>query len=172
MLWLYVIGSFIVLIGISAFFGAPYVPSRRRDVKHMFNELIPLSPDDVVLDLGSGDGVVLREVSRRGARAVGYEIHPLFVWVSKALSLNDELVTVRWANAWTAAFPSDVTVVYIFSVGRDADKLARKMQREADVLDRSIQLVCYGNPLPGVTPTRTYEAYTLYIFHPLHRNKA
>lgn len=172
MLWVYGIGSMFVLIGISAFFGAPYVPSRRRDIKRLFNELIPLTSEDVVLDMGSGDGVVLREVSRRGAKAVGYEIHPLFVWISKLLSFNDERVTIHWANAWTAAFPKDVTVVYIFSVGRDGRKLARKAQREADILGRPVKLVCYGNPLPGVVSSNSFEAYTVYIFQPLHLSKA
>ena len=74
----WIIGSLVVLVGISVFFGAPYVPSIRRDVRRLFDTEISLQPHDVVLDIGSGDGLVLREVSRRGAKAIGYEIHPLF----------------------------------------------------------------------------------------------
>ena len=170
--WVYLIGSIAVFLGMSVFFGAPYVPSRRRDVRRMFDELVVLTRDDVVLDMGSGDGLVLREVSRRGAKAVGYEIHPFFVGLSKLLSLGDPRVAVRWANAWTAAFPAAVTVVYIFAVGRDAQKLIQTMQREADALGRPLRLVCYGNALPGVTPVKTFEAYTLYSFQPLHLAKA
>jgi len=172
MIWVYLIGSAFVLIGISAFFGAPYVPSRRRDVKRMFDELVSISSEDVVLDIGSGDGLVLREASRRGARAIGYEIHPLFVWISRFLSRRDENVTIHWANAWTASFPSDVTVLYAFSVGRDSVKLTQKVQREVDAIGRPVKLVCYGNPLPALTPTESFEAYYLYIFQPLHLSKA
>jgi len=168
MRWLYVVGCIVVLMGISAFFGAPYVPSRRRDVKRMFDELVPIGPGDVVLDIGSGDGLVLREVSRRGAMAVGYEIHPLFFALSKVLSAGDARVDVRLVNAWTTRFPQDVTLLYAFSVGRDGVKLTRKVQKEVDRIGRPVKLVCYGNPLPGVTPAESYEAYFLYIFQPLH----
>lgn len=168
MLIFYIIGAIVVLIGISAFFGAPYVPSHRRDVKHLLDELTPVSKGDVVLDIGSGDGLVLREVSRRGARAVGYEIHPLFVAISKLLSFGDSRVVVKWANAWTAPFPKNVTLVYAFAVGRDGKKLSRKVQQEADTLKRPLTLVCYGNPLPGRAPHSTMGAYYLYVFEPLH----
>lgn len=172
MIWLYSAGLVVALLGISAFFGAPYVPTRRRDLKRMFDELLPLSADDVVLDFGSGDGVVLREVSRRGARAIGYEIHPLFAGLSKLLSWGDVRVKVCLVNAWIAPFPSDVTAVYAFAVGRDSQQLINKMQREVDRLGRPLRLVCYGNPLPGRQPTQTFEAYALYHFQPLHLGKA
>lgn len=164
MLWLYLIGAFVVFIGISAFFGAPYVPSLRRDIRRLFDELTPVGPDDVVLDIGSGDGIVLREVSRRGARAIGYEIHPFFVGLSRLFSIGDKRVTVRWVNAWAAPFPEDVTLIYAFAVGRDGKKLARKVQSEAVRLNRSLTLVCYGNPLPNKDPVRSFEAYHLYRF--------
>jgi hypothetical protein len=168
MLWVYIVGMVVVLVGISVFFGAPYVPSHRKDVRRMFEGLVPISEGDVVLDIGSGDGIVLREASRRGARAIGYEIHPLFVGISKIASFGDSRVQVKWTNAWTAPFPKSVTLVYIFAVGRDGVKLMKKMQREADALGRPLTLVCYGNALPGKTPVQTFEAYYLYTFEPLH----
>lgn len=168
MITLYIIGTLIVLIGISVFFGAPYVPSHKKDIKQVFDDLAPIGPGDTVLDIGSGDGIVLREVSRRGARAVGYEIHPLFVFIAKLLSWGDKNVTVKWANAWTAPFPKQTTLVYMFGVGRDGSRLARKMQREADLFGKPLPLVCYGNPLPERQALREVGAYYLYVFEPLH----
>lgn len=167
-MWLSIVGTIVVLIGMSAFFGAPYVPSHRKDVHRLFDELTPIGKDDVVLDIGSGDGLVLREVSRRGARAVGYEIHPLFVGISRLLSWRDTRVRVIWANAWTAPFPKKVTLVYVFGVGRDAKRLARKMQKEVDQLQRPLSLVCYGAGLPGRKAQQSVGAYHLYVFEPLH----
>lgn len=145
-----------------------YVPSHRRDIRWLFDHLTPVGKGDVVLDLGSGDGIVLREVSRRGARAVGYELHPVFVAIARLASWGDRQVQVRWANIWTAPFPDDVTLVYAFSVGRDGARLAKKMQQEADRAGRSLSLVCYGNALPGRTPTAAEGAYFVYRFEPLH----
>lgn len=168
MLAVYLIGALIVFVGMSVFFGAPYVPSRRRDIQRLFSEARLLHKEDVVLDIGSGDGMVLREVSRRGASAVGYEIHPLFVAISKILSRGDKRVRIELVNAWLAPFPKDVTLVYAFSVGRDRVRLARKVQQEATRLNRELTLVCYGNPLPGLQPDQRFEAYLLYTFQPLH----
>lgn len=162
MAWLYIVGGIIVLLGASVFFGAPYVPTKRRELRRMFDILYPLSKNDVVLDIGSGDGVVLREVSRRGIRAVGYEIHPVYWLVSKVLSWGDRKVSVRLCNAWTTPFPDEVTLVYAFSVQRDSRKLVWTVRREAGRLGRPLTLVCYGSPIKGITPTRTYEAYFLY----------
>lgn len=170
MIAMYVIGAIVVLLGMSVFFGAPYVPSHKRDVKRLFDELTPVSEGDTVLDIGSGDGIILREASRHGARAIGYEIHPLFVGISRLLSWGDKNVSVKWANAWTAPFPDDVTLVYAFAVGRDGAKLTRQVQREANRLGRTLRLVCYGNPLPDRAATAAFEAYHLYNFEPLHRS--
>jgi len=172
MAWVYIVGGIVALLGFSVFFGAPYVPSRRRDLKRMFDELYPLSESDVVIDVGSGDGVILREASHRGAHAVGYEISPLLVAISKWLSRGDKRVTVTMANFWLAQFPEATTVIYAFSVERDAKKLTRKIQSEADRLNKPLILICYGSPLPHVTVKREFEAYHLYEFYPLQVSEA
>ena len=161
-----VVVSIIIIIGLGALFGAPYVPSHRRDVRRLFAEYISLDTHDVVVDMGSGDGVVLREISKQGAQAVGYEIHPLFVGISRLLSRGDKNVRIVWRNAWRVSFPNDVTLVYIFSVGRDSKRLVRKIQAEANRLKRPLKLVCYGNPLPH-RQAQSFEAYFLYTFEPL-----
>jgi len=172
MVWMYIVGGLVVLLGFSAFFGAPYVPSRRRDLVRMFDTLYPLKSSDVVVDVGSGDGVVLREVSKRGAKAIGYEISPLFAGVSKWLSRNDTNVSVVIANFWQASFPEEATVVYAFSVGRDVKKLQNKLQSEATRLQKPLSLICYGSPLTGITQKGQFEAFHLYEFYPLQASVA
>lgn len=167
MIWFYVVGGVVALLGFSVFFGAPYVPSRRRDLKRMFDKLYPLSAKDTVIDVGSGDGIILREASRRGAKAVGYEISPLLVVISKWLSRHDKKVTISMANFWLAKFPKATTAIYAFSVERDARKLTKKIQSESDRLNKPLILICYGSPLPKKPAERTFEAYHLYLFEPL-----
>lgn len=172
MIWGYIIGAVVLLLGFSVFFGAPYVPSRRRDLKRMFDNLYPLSKYDLLVDLGSGDGLILREASRRGAKAVGYEISPLLVSLSKWFSRNDKNVNIQLANHWQAEFPEETTVVYAFSVERDARKLEKRIQAEADRLKKPLTLICYSSPLPNTKVIRTFEAYHLYEFYPLQVTEA
>lgn len=162
--WVYIAGGIVLLLGMSVFFGAPYLPSRRRDLRRMFDTLYPLSKHDVVFDAGSGDGVVLREVSRRGAKAVGYEINPVYWLVSVLLSRRFKRVTVLLRNFWVEKFPDDVTLVYVFAVSRDGKRLVKKITQERKRLDRPLTVVCYGSPLPGIEPTQSFEAYHLYHF--------
>ncbi len=61
---------------------APFVPTPMPVVERML-ELAKVSKDDVVFDLGSGDGrMVITAAQRYGARGVGVEINP--VWVRYA----------------------------------------------------------------------------------------
>lgn len=166
MTWL-IIGIVVLLFGFVVLFGAPYVPSQRRYLKHLFDH-IRLGPNDTLVDLGSGDGVVLRVARRYGARVVGYELNPVLVAVSRMLSVGDKAVTTRLANAWRTRFPDETTIVYIFSVGQDEARLLKTMRREAERLGRPLRLICLGNPLKTITAEETFEAYSIYSIAPRH----
>ncbi len=57
--------------------GAMFHPSARIRVK-TFLDNVPMKKGDLLIDIGCGDGRVLREANRRyGVRAVGFEINPL-----------------------------------------------------------------------------------------------
>lgn len=63
---------------------APFVPSPQITVEEMLR-LANVGPEDIVYDLGSGDGrVVIAAATRFGARAVGVEIDPTLVAQSKS----------------------------------------------------------------------------------------
>ncbi len=161
-----IIGIFLLVVGIGALFGAPYVPSQRRYLKRAFDELYPLQSTDVLVDIGAGDGVILREASERGARAIGYEINPILYVVARWMSRRHDRVSVRLSNFWTSELPEETTVVYAFSVNRDAAKLTRKLQAHVDETGRPVALLCLGSPLTAMTPEGSLDAYTLYHFLP------
>lgn len=171
MMWLLILGIIILGFGFVAFFGAPYVPSRRRYIERAFEQLYRLTADDVLVDVGSGDGIVLRVAAKKGARAIGYEIHPILVLVSRLLA-RGKTIRVELANFWHVSLPPDTTIVYAFAVSRDGKRLIQRMQHEADRLQRDLKLMCYASPLPGMKADKSFEAYHLYTFHPLHPPKA
>lgn len=156
----------VTMFGFVAFTGAPYVPSRRRDLQRAFNELYQLKEADSLVDIGSGDGVVLREASRRGARAIGYELHPLLVLLSRWLSRGDKKVSVRLANFWRTPLPDDTTVVYLFGDGRDIAKMVQYLQCQTNRIDRDIWLISYGFEAADLELKRTVGAHNLYLLRP------
>jgi len=172
MTWFVVVGALIIFFGFATFFGAPYVPSRKRFITRAFEKLYTVTARDLVVDVGSGDGIVLRMAAQKGARAVGYEINPLLVLISKLVSANNPNITVHLANFWLVELPAETTIVYAFAVSRDGKKLIAKMQHEANRLQKTLKLMCYASPLPGKKAEATFEAYHLYSFHPLHQSQA
>lgn len=167
----FIIICLFLMFGLVVFFGAPYVPSHQKDVKKALAHF-NIGNADLLVDIGSGDGRVLRLASRLGAHAVGYEINPILVVISRLLSFRDRRVRVMFRNVWFAKLPHNTTIVYAFSVLRDEKKLTMFLQREANRLDRSLKLLCYASPLKNMVAVDTFEAYHLYIFYPLQSKKA
>lgn len=170
LIWLFTL--IVLLFGFVVFKGAPYVPSKKRELRAAFRELYPLNKTDVLVDIGSGDGIVLREAAQCGARAIGYELNPLLVLISKWLSRRDGTVDIIMADFWKARLPKDTTVVYTFGESRDIGKMARFVAQEASRLDKPLFLISYGFAVPHQPPYKTYQAYYLYHFAPLHTKKA
>ena len=170
-IWFGLLLAVVLLFGFVAFFGAPYVPTFRRDLRTIFRTLCPLSKGDVLVDLGSGDGVVLREAARHGASAIGYELNPALVWLSKWLSRRQGNITIHTANMWQVALPAETTVVYIFAVERDVKRVAQKMQDEANRLGKPLKMISHGFTLPDKTPVKQVGAHFLYDFIPLQSEK-
>jgi hypothetical protein len=170
LLWL--LGGIVVLFGFVVFRGAPYVPSHRRDVALAFDELYELSEKDVLVDAGSGDGVILRMAAARGAKAVGYELNPALVAVSRLLSRKNEKIRIRLSDFWLTPLPYDTTVVYGFMVQRDINKMAKKLQSEANRLEHPLYFISYGSEIPARPKIKASGAHNLYRFDPLHAAKA
>lgn len=168
-----IIGVIVLLLFVLVVFrGAPYVPTHSREVKSALTKLYPLGTDDFLVDAGSGDGIVLRQASRYGARALGYELNPILVLISWLLARGNARVSTKLADFWYAEFPQETTVVYIFSVSRDADKLDQKIQREATRLNHTIALITYGASLKHRQVTKQLRGHHLYIFTTLQEGKA
>lgn len=167
-IWIIAVAMFISF-GVIVFRGAPYVPTHRRAIERAFHELYPLSAKDILIDVGSGDGVVLRTAARCGARAIGYELNPFLVAISRWLSRRDERVEVRLKDMWTAPLPDDTTVVYAFVVSRDLPRLTRLLERHVERTGRPVAFIGYASALTGREPDAVVGAHALYRITPLHR---
>ena len=169
-LWLCMI--VVILFGFVVFRGAPYVPSKRREIVQAFTELYALDADDLLVDIGSGDGIVLREAARQGARAVGYELNPILVLISRVISRKEKNIRVVLADFWRVKLPDETTVVYTFGESRDIARMAKKVASEANRLGKPLAFISFGFKVPGQEPLKNIGAYYLYQYTPLHIKKA
>jgi len=156
--WVYIaftiIGSLIVVkllfvISILSVFqithGAMFHPSAFIRVRTFLDE-VPMRENELLIDIGCGDGRVLKEARKRyGVRALGYEVNPLAYFFARLRTLRSKDVTVRYQNFWNVNIgEADVIFCYLFPdvMERLAEKLEKELRPGARVIS--------GNfPLPG-----------------------
>ena len=122
--------------------GAPYVATPRRIARQML-ELAKVGPEDVVYDLGSGDGRVLWLASLEfGATAVGIEIDPFrYAWTKLMIRFKglEKQVEVIWGDFFKADLSSAsvITAYLLRDTNRKLmEKLARELPSGARVVSR------------------------------------
>jgi SAM-dependent methyltransferase len=107
---------------------AVWVPTSPQMVAKML-DMAKLTPDDVVVDLGSGDGRMVIAAAKRGARARGVEYTPEMVELSRRLAkeagVADKATFVQ-GDMYVADF-SDATVLALFLLPENLDKLKDKI---------------------------------------------
>lgn len=122
-------------LGLSWFAGsdAPYIPTQSTQISKVLKRA-GLKKDQVFYELGSGDGRVVLEAAKLGAKAYGIEQSWLRIWYSrfKAWQLKSHLkssVTFYHGNIFDQNYyPADI--VYIFLLPEGVEKLESKLKKE------------------------------------------
>jgi len=139
----------------------PYVPTPQEVVDKML-ELGKVTSDDVLYDLGSGDGrIVITAVQKYGAHAVGVEINADLYRKSsdriKELGLDDRAHIVCEDMFDVSVHRATVMTLYLLSSFNA--KLRPKLERE---LRSGTRIVCHDFQVPGWEPETTLEVTTRY----------
>jgi hypothetical protein len=109
----------LVLPGIySMIFGAPFIRTSDRRLNAIL-ELGKFKPDDVVYDLGCGDGKIIRAVSKSGVKKIiGYEFSfPTYLMAVLMKFFGKSHEIIRFGNFWKKDF-SDADVLICFLLER------------------------------------------------------
>ena len=156
----------IVFLGFTAFTGAPYVPSMKKELREAFKKLYPLKKKDFLVDLGSGDGVVLKIAGEFGASGLGVELNPLLALISKFRLRKDKKFSIKTGNLFKLDFPPETTVVYVFGDSRDILSIVTHVQLQANRLNKKLYLISNAFMIPGYKHIKSHRAYFLYEIKP------
>lgn len=153
--WLEVISIIVVvIIGCFSFvllFGAPYLPTLKIQIGQAL-DLLDLQPGETMLELGCGDGRVLRAAAQRGWHVVGYELNPLLVIVARLSTWRyRRTVQIVWGDYWRMTWPP-AAGIYGFILPRFMSKLDKKVIQWKH---RPVKLVSFAFAIPSKNPTHT-----------------
>ena len=123
-----------------------WVPTPRALVEKML-DMAQVTPQDYVIDLGSGDGRNVIAAARRGARARGIEYEPEMVVLSKRSAAAEGLAgkaTFVQGDMYEADI-SQATVLALFLLPANLNKLTPKFL----ALKPGSRIVSNGYEIPG-----------------------
>lgn len=134
-----------------------FVGTRHAVVDEMLL-LAGVGRDDIVYDLGSGDGrILILAAQKYGARGVGIELDPALVATSRALVRESEVadkVTIVEGDLFTADI-SRATVVTLYLSTRVNQELEPKLRKE---LRPGTRIVSHQFPIGEWKPDKTLRA--------------
>ena len=133
--------------------GAPWVPAPREKIDKML-KMLKVKPNEVVYDLGSGDGRILIWAAKKfGAKGVGVEIDPLKTFYSHFMlllfGLNKYAKIIR--GDFYKVDLSKANVVTLFLLPETNQKLKDKLQKE---LRTGSRIVSYAFKFDGWKPSK------------------
>jgi len=127
---------------------APFVPTPPEVVERML-EIAAVGPDDVVYDLGCGDGrLVVAAAKTRGCRAIGIELDAALLEKCKAAAHREgvtRLVRFLRMDA-TKAILTEATVLTLYLLPESLETLSPVFERD---LRAGARIVSHDYKIPG-----------------------
>ncbi len=141
------------------FFGAPYLPTFKKDLERIFR-IVKIPTKSLVIDLGSGDGKMLVIAAKKGYRVIGYEINPILWLISNLRLFKYPNAKVKLKSLWRADV-SDADLVFTFLLTKYMPKLEKKLQSE---MKANSYFASYVFELPNIEVTKKTNNTHFYRF--------
>lgn len=143
-------------------FGVEWVPSPQRIVEKML-KLGKVSRNDIVYDLGSGDGRIVISAAKLGARAIGVELDFLRVLIGRIkikLARLENKARIDQGDFYKADV-KNATVVTLFLLPKTMEKIENKLKKE---LRKGARVVSYRFVFKDWEPAKIDEENKIYLY--------
>lgn len=148
---------------VPALYGLPPIPTKPERICKAL-KLANLQPNEVLYDLGAGDGRVLFIAARDfGAKAVGIEVGPIqcmLIWLRAVARGFGDQIQVRWANFYKADL-SDADVVFVYATSKEVLKLAPHLETQ---MKKGARLISISADFPDWEPSAFDERELIFVY--------
>ena len=148
---------------IPAFYGLPPVPTKPERIRKAL-KLANIQPNEVLYDLGAGDGRVLLIAAREfGAKAVGIEVGPVqcaAIWLRAVASGFGNQIQIRWANFYKADL-HNADVVFVYATSKEVTRLAPHLEKQ---LKKGARVVSISADFPEWEPSAFDERELIFVY--------
>lgn len=146
--------------------GAFYLPTKRKYIKQIFNA-INLKPHELFIDLGSGDGRLVRAIVKKyHCRGLGIDINPIINLYAKIITAIERIDNCNFITANVLTYPlPKAKVIYMFLMPNLLKQLTPLLFKQ---LDRHCLLISHGFKIPALdkylVKSLDYQPFPFYFY--------
>lgn len=156
--------AYFIILLYSAFKGAPYVPTRAKDIQDILSHA-DLKSGQTFIELGCGDGRVTREaVKQYGVKGRGIDVNQaLILWARlKSWLLGVPNVHFEKNNVKTMSY-ADIDVIYMFLlpslIETFHNRLVREVKPDTLIISHGFKVSGWEKYLTYKRSSRTFPTY-------------
>lgn len=157
---------YLVSILISWLKGAPYVPTRNRDIQEILSK-ITIQKNSYFLELGCGDGRVIRTAEKQYAmKGKGVDINPVLIFWAKLKTYFQNITTLEFTVEDVQKTDlSKADIIYIFLFPQLVERMKEKIQTETK---NNVIIISHGFKIPflekSLSATHQGNKFTTYYY--------
>ena len=148
---------------VPALYGLPPFPTKPERIRKAL-KLANLHPNEVLYDLGAGDGRVLLIAAREfGAKAIGIEVGPIqcaLIWLRAVASGYGNQIHIRWENFYKVDL-HNADVVFVYATSKEVVKLALHLEKQ---MRQGARLVSISADFPEWEPSAFDERELIFVY--------
>lgn len=134
---------------LSVLAGSPYVKTDKLVIRQALG-LVKIKKGEIFYELGSGNGDVLIEAAKLGAKAYGFEISPFYFWWSKFRTRKFRNIRIKQQSFLKADF-SKVDVAYCYLL----PELLKSLSTKFESMKKGSKIVSIGFPIKQTKRLKT-----------------
>ena len=157
---LIIVGIIVIVFGVVVVVGPPYLPTLAKQINTAL-DMMDLKPGQTLLELGAGDGRVMKAAAERGLNVVGIEINPFLVVIARIRCWRYRgQVRIIWDDMWKANWPL-ADGIFTFMIQRQMERLDKKIVAWHE---KPVKLASFAFHIPHKAPASKYNGIFLYTY--------